>query len=128
MRKMVAYLDLLGFRQAVRRRSTSALALLEGYNAILSVMEHDYRVAEKNEGRDLVTAGSGAAQQWQRRFQGISTFLPASDSIFMASENLDQLIYAVSHFLAECLIFHAGLDFSTHPPILFRGGIGRVRL
>jgi hypothetical protein len=117
----VAYLDLLGFRQAIRRSDGSAIGLLEGYNAILSVMDHDLRWAS---GRDLTAAGHDAgATEWTRRLSGVRTLLPMSDSLVAVGEGAPGLVYAMAHFLAGSALFHLKLDFATKPPVLFRGGI-----
>jgi hypothetical protein len=104
---MVAYLDLLGFRGAVRRHNGSGLALLEGYNAILDVMDQDLRWAKGQEPTQIEQSRhAGGGLRWAERLRHITTFLPMSDSLVVVSDDANALLYMAAHFLAESALLN----------------------
>jgi hypothetical protein len=112
----VAYLDLLGFSAAVESNNGQiAGSLLSGYNTILQVMHFD-KQAENPE-------ATGLEKRYLERGSRFTTVLPMSDSIFLASDNLSDLVFGVAWLLAESYTVYSNHEVKDQPPVLFRGGI-----
>ena len=106
--KAVAYLDLLGFSNAVLRNSEEALAMLNSYNSILH-----FGIAESE-----LHPSSGYPPVLQKLAKRSSTesfkdFLPFSDSIFITSDDCSDFLLQLGEFLYKS--FHLTAHFYAHP-------------
>ncbi len=145
---VVAFIDLLGFKQACRAGRQTAVEMLSDYQAILQQRLLDQQMdppssyANPNLRRiaERISAGS------------FESFIPASDSIFILSSDPSNLVFQLSHFIADVLHLSAehcaypenpanprevtwrnytvnssGISMrpeaGNHEPVLFRGGI-----
>lgn len=146
--KAVAYLDLLGFSNAVIRDIEEALSMLKSYNNILQISLFESIINPSgNYSADL--------QDLARRnsIESFDDFLPFSDSIFITSENCSDLLLQMGGFLEKSFHFTSHIYASPEdaqdpmayhnigiaddgtggfkavdipcrvPPTLFRGGV-----
>lgn len=106
--KAVAYLDLLGFSNAVLRNAEEALAMLNSYNSILH-----FGIVESE-----LHPSSGYPPELQKLAKRSSTesfkdFLPFSDSIFITSDDCSDFLLQLGEFLYKS--FHLTAHFYAHP-------------
>lgn len=146
--KAVAYLDLLGFSNAVIRDTDEALSMLENYNSILQIgLSESIIHPSSNYSAEL--------QDLARRnsIESFDDFLPFSDSIFITSEDCSDLLMQTGGFLEKTFHFTSHIYASPEdeqdpmayhnigmvddgtgglkavdiprrvPPTLFRGGV-----
>lgn len=123
----VAYLDLLGFSDAVTTDPAAAIGLLQDYSDALNIKRMDSRCeCEQGEQHPKVARLGHLLSA-----SSFETFLPMSDSLFIASSSPSDLVLQLSNFLWDCLLFrwdafaypaNAPAD-ETWLPVLFRGGI-----
>lgn len=106
--KAVAYLDLLGFKDAVMRNADEALLMLQSYNSILhiGIMDSQLHPSEGYEPqlRELAKRNST---------ESFLDFLPFSDSIFVTSENCSDFLLQLGAFLEKS--FHFTAQVYAHP-------------
>jgi len=138
--KAVAYLDLLGFSELVRRNLREATSLIENYNDVLAATVCHERPSDKG----TPSSGKPAPERLRR----LLYFLPMSDSVFAVSVEPGTLVEFLVGFLADTYLYTAqaysqpeGHDDPTRvtvseasstgigqrgekwPPTLFRGGL-----
>lgn len=146
--KAIAFLDLLGFSNAVMNDTEEALSMLQSYNSILHQLNLQSQLHPSNDYiEDL--------QELARRnsIESFDDFLPFSDSIFITSNNCSDFLMQLGSFLIKSFHFTAHIygspknrqdptaysnievrddgngrlttvNIPCHvPPTLFRGGI-----
>jgi len=143
----VAFLDLLGFAECVKRNLRVATSLIENYNAIVAdALQDDPPQPPTSRSRSKPSVQGS---------QGLVHFLPMSDSVFAVSADPTSLVDFLSKFMADSYLYTADAyagpedpDDPTRvtikevsptgvreredewPPTLFRGGLayGEVAL
>ena len=106
--KAVAYLDTLGFSQAVTEDIDKAVLLLTEFN---SVVESKFRDKELHPSSVYAEELRNLAKRTS--FEDIEYFMPFSDSIFATSTNPDQFLLQMAHFVYESFMMEA--DRFAHP-------------
>jgi hypothetical protein len=100
--KVVAYLDLLGFKEYTRNDVTGALQLLENYHTIFDTKFSD---------GELHPASSYGADMQKfaesHLIDSFEIFLPFSDSIFIVSNDPDKFVMQLSSFLIHCFLINS---------------------
>ena len=99
MKKVVAFLDLLGFRRHLKGNPKEAAHLIESYNTIIdsrfmdkvSSLKKDFKYPEFS----------------KFEIDSFEYFLPFSDSIFIMSDKPNKFIQQLSTFLIDCYLFTA---------------------
>lgn len=146
--KVIAFLDLLGFSNAVTRDADEALSMLNSYNTIIRTAIVDSQINPSSsysfELQDLAKRTST---------ESFDDFIPFSDSIFITSDNCNDFLMQLGSFLGKPFHFTSHIyaspknqqdptayhnieivqngkgEFTTvdvpcHiPPALFRGGV-----
>lgn len=146
--KVVAFLDLLGFSNAVTRDAEEALSMLHSYNTIIQIAVSDLQ-------RHPSCSYSPELQTLAKRTstESFDDFIPFSDSIFVTSNNCSDFIMQLGSFIEKSFHFTAHIYESPQnqqdptayhnigvvqngkgelmtvnepchiPPVLFRGGV-----
>lgn len=135
MDKIVAYLDILGFKNHTYTNVEEALELLSDYQTIINQKIIDNKLhppsSYPNQLQDLAK---------QNIVDSFEYFLPFSDSLFIQSSTANDFVKQISSFLLDC--FHLKSNNYSNPedpsdpskvtikdkpyhwhPLLFRGGI-----
>ena len=103
MDKVAAYLDLLGFSEAVKQDLNDAVGMLSGYQTIVSQMVS-------------ATQSHGATHLQQFGIGSVDSLMPFSDSIFMTSKDPDLFVKQLSRFLLDSFQMHADLYANPENP------------
>ena len=120
--KIVAYMDLLGMSNFIRQSAPNALDVLSGYKTILEQKFCDQQVSplDNYEGVQREIAETAYVSSFD-------FFLPFSDSVFIASNEVDKFVPQLAHFVLSCYEYNARLlspkKVDSEKPILFRGGV-----
>lgn len=146
--KAVAYLDILGFSNAVKQSIDDAIMCLSSFNTILETKIRDLRTNPKSSYdprlQDLIERTS---------IDSFDEFIPFSDSVFVTSHNCSSFVLQLGDFALNSfrftshiyrnpenpddptLTYTMGLQLNSNgdpevvdkpchqPPVLFRGGI-----
>ncbi|MCL5421102.1 MAG: hypothetical protein M1461_01330 [Nitrospirae bacterium] len=100
--KVVAYLDLLGFRNYTLNDTVGALRLLEDYHAIFYTKMSDGELHPASSYKpDLQKFAES------HLIDSFEAFLPFSDSIFIVSSDPDKFILQLSSFLIHCFLINS---------------------
>ncbi|MFN8358660.1 MAG: hypothetical protein U0264_01980 [Candidatus Kapaibacterium sp.] len=135
--KTVAFLDLLGFKNYVKKDISGASELLSDYNEIIKNKIHDQTYHPQLLDKNIKLC-----------IDSFETFLPCSDSIFITSKDPNRFVEQVSHLLSDSFLINSEqyrnpvshlnlLEVSIpnlggapnerktveHYPVLFRGGV-----
>lgn len=106
--KAVAYLDTLGFSQAVLEDIGKAALMLTEFNDIV-----DSKLKEKVLHPSNIYVEGLKSLAKRTSFEDIEYFMPFSDSIFATSTNPDQFLLQMGHFVYESFMMEA--DSFAHP-------------
>jgi hypothetical protein len=96
---IVAYIDLLAFSTYVRDNTQSANLLINNYNEILRIMREDQIPYDQGLYDETPELKKLAQRNLCDSFQ---YYIPFSDSIFIASHNVDSLLMQLSNFQLKC--------------------------
>lgn len=148
MNKVVAYLDLLGFSEAVFNSIEDAVMTLTSFNAILETGYRDMKLHPSVNADPLLKELAKRTS-----IDSFESFLPFSDSVFATSNDCSNFLMQLGHFVYSSFLFTAhiyahpanpddptattsiGIDYDSsgqpiivgkpyhHPPALFRGGL-----
>lgn len=148
MKKIVAYIDVLGFSNYVMSGIGDAIMVLTNANAIIDQLIFEQSIHPPT---DYPLALQNLALRTS--ITSVEDYLPFSDSVFITARDASEFVMQLSHFLGSAFLFTARtyamaadksdptktqvitpmLDSSGHvvasttdihvPPVLFRGGI-----
>jgi len=107
--KVVAYIDLLGFSEAVKSDLPGAVRLLQDYADAITVAVND-AVADTD---NTLTDPESSRLMGLMTVDSFETMLPMSDSVFIVASDMSKFVMQLSHFLLECFRFR--LDASAYP-------------
>jgi len=106
--KIVTFLDLLGFSNAVNSDLQGAIRLLEDYsNAVRDALTDSVADGDANR---KPNSHKEAHLMEMMLVSSFETLLPMSDSIFIVASDASKFVLQISHFLMNCFNFSAG-DF-----------------
>lgn len=102
MNKVVAYLDLLGFKEYTRNDTSGALRLLEDYHTVFNTKMSDGKLHPASSYKaDLQKFAES------HLIDSFEAFLPFSDSIFIVSSDPNKFIVQLSSFLIHCFLINS---------------------
>jgi hypothetical protein len=106
--KIVAYIDLLGFSNHVRKNTSDAMMIFSNYNTILHSKIRNNQMypvdSYINELKELAKRTS---------IDSFEYFMPFSDSIFIVSNNANEFVSQISSFIYDC--FYMTSHFYLNP-------------
>ena len=119
IKRAVAYIDILGFKNIVSNDILSAFEQLHAVNSMLNNRFEDYIMYQS---QAPFTDPNMIDLQERMLFDSVSYFFPFSDSIFASSDNCDLFVLQLSNLIYELYKYSVNNKFKF--PIFYKGGIG----
>ena len=108
---VVIFLDLLGFRSFTVEDPDAALGMLKDFNWVRSM----WRQIGRMENPLCAPQGLGNPAPQLTSVESFNCFIPMSDSVFILSDEPDNVIWQLSNFLIGCFC-HRGWAFGNSNP------------
>lgn len=114
-----AYIDVLGFSNAVRKKVSDALSILAQIDTVLQIKYVDGVIRKKMKSTNCIDPIVDKLNS-NNEITAFDYFYCISDSIFFAGKDVNQFIHQLANFVLACYTWSVT---SKLPMMLFRGGI-----
>ena len=114
-----AYIDVLGFSNAVRKKESDALSILAQIDTVLQIKYVDGVIRKERKSTNCIDPIVDKLNS-NNEITAFDYFYCISDSIFFAGKDVNQFIHQLANFVLACYTWSVT---SKLPMMLFRGGI-----
>ena len=114
-----AYIDVLGFSNAVRKKVSDALSILAQIDTVLQIKYVDGVIRKERKSTNCIDPIVDKLNS-NNEITAFDYFYCISDSIFFAGKDVNQFIHQLANFVLACYTWSVT---SKLPMMLFRGGI-----
>lgn len=114
-----AYIDVLGFSNAVRKKVSDALSILAQIDTVLQIKYVDGVIRKERKSTNCIDPIVDKLNS-NNEITAFDYFYCISDSIFFAGKDVNQFIHQLANFVLACYTWSLT---SKLPMMLFRGGI-----
>lgn len=114
-----AYIDVLGFSNAVRKKVSDALSILAQIDTVLQIKYVDGVIRKEKKSTNCIDPIVDKLNS-NNEITAFDYFYCISDSIFFAGKDVNQFIHQLANFVLACYTWSVT---SKLPMMLFRGGI-----
>lgn len=115
-----AYIDVLGFSNAVRKEVSDAVSIIAQIDTVLQIKYGDGVMRKERESTNCIIEPIVDKLNSNNEITAFDYFYCISDSIFFAGKDVNQFIHQLANFVLACYTWSVT---SKLPMMLFRGGI-----
>ena len=118
-----AYIDVLGFSNAVRKEVSDAVSILAQIDTVLQIKYGDGVMRKERESTNCIIDPIVNKLTFNNEITAFDYFYCISDSIFFAGKDVNQFIHQLANFVLACYTWSVTPELGLQQMLLFRGGI-----
>lgn len=118
-----AYIDVLGFSNAVRKEVSDAVSILAQIDTVLQIKYGDGVMRKERESTNCIIDPIVNKLTFNNEITAFDYFYCISDSMFLVGKDVNQFIKQLANFVLACYTWSVTPEPGVQQMLLFRGGI-----